>query len=125
MEENDQHEEVQLEIDMEESPLPVPEPAPEPNGEPDEATQAFARLEGELAMMRRAVQHLRSKGSGPITISLSGDVDISDAGTEVSQHPGWGSGSTERSRRVTWFGIILTLENMVKTPCRSRRERCS
>jgi len=61
MEENDQHEEVQLEIDMEESPLPVPEPAPEPNGEPDEATQAFARLEGELAMMRRAVQHLAAE----------------------------------------------------------------
>ncbi len=61
MQEDDQNEEVQLEIDMEEAPLPDPEPAPEPIGEPDEATQAFARLEGELAMMRRAVQHLAAE----------------------------------------------------------------
>lgn len=61
MEDNDAMEEVQLEIDMEETPLPDPVPASEPIGEPDEATQAFARLEGELAMMRRAVQHLAAE----------------------------------------------------------------
>lgn len=55
--ENSDPEDVELKIEEE------PEPAddgkkPAPVVEPDPAAEAFARLEGELALMRRAVQHL-------------------------------------------------------------------
>ena len=77
--EDDEHEEVQLEIDMEEAPHPDPVQAAEPIGEPDEATQAFARLEGELAMIRRAVQHLAAERA---------DIVIPDYTATLSQMAG-------------------------------------
>lgn len=47
---------VELTLDLEPEPDP---PAPEAAGDP--AAEAFARLEGELALMRRAVQHLAAE----------------------------------------------------------------
>jgi len=54
--ENAQADDVELELDLEPEPDP---PAPEAAGDP--AAEAFARLEGELALMRRAVQHLAAE----------------------------------------------------------------
>lgn len=49
---------VELTLDLE--PEPEPDPAtPDTAGDP--AAEAFARLEGEMALMRRAVQHLAAE----------------------------------------------------------------
>lgn len=49
---------VELTLDLE----PEPDPdAPVPEAAGDPAAEAFARLEGELALMRRAVQHLAAE----------------------------------------------------------------
>lgn len=50
--------EVELTLDLEPEPEPDP-PTPDAAGDP--AAEAFARLEGELALMRRAVQHLAAE----------------------------------------------------------------
>lgn len=50
--EDDHIEEVQLDLEVEEPPAPQPEP------EADPATEAFARLEGEMAMVRHTVQNM-------------------------------------------------------------------
>lgn len=49
---------VELTLDLEPEPEPDP-PAPDTVGDP--AAEAFTRLEGELALMRRAVQHLAAE----------------------------------------------------------------
>lgn len=54
--ENAQADDVELELDLEPEPDP---PAPEAASDP--AAEAFALLEGELALMRRAVQHLAAE----------------------------------------------------------------
>ncbi len=54
--ENAQADDVELELDLEPEPDP---PAQEAASDP--AAEAFARLEGELALMRRAVQHLAAE----------------------------------------------------------------
>lgn len=54
--EDDQIEEVQLDLEVEEPPAPDPEP--EAVTETDPATEAFARLEGEMAMVRHTVQNM-------------------------------------------------------------------
>ena len=54
--EDDHIEEVQLDLDVEEPP--APEPEPEGVTETDPATEAFARLEGEMAMVRHTVQNM-------------------------------------------------------------------
>lgn len=51
-----QADDVELELDLEPEPDP---PASDATGDP--AAEAFARLEGELALMRRAVQHLATE----------------------------------------------------------------
>lgn len=61
---------VDLKLDLEPEPDP---PAPEAAGDP--AAEAFARLEGELALMRRAVQHLASERA---------DIVIPDYGTTLT-----------------------------------------
>ena len=53
---DDHIEEVQLDLEVEE-PL-APEPEPEAVTETDPATEAFARLEGEMAMVRHTVQNM-------------------------------------------------------------------
>ncbi len=54
--EDDLIEEVQLDLEVEEPPTPKPEP--EAVTESDPATEAFARLEGEMAMVRHTVQNM-------------------------------------------------------------------
>ena len=61
---------VDLTLDLEPEPDP---PAPEAAGDP--AAEAFARLEGELALMRRAVQHLAAERA---------DIVIPDYGTTLT-----------------------------------------
>ncbi len=58
--EDDDIEEVQLDLEVEEPPAPQPEPEPELEAaeESDPATEAFARLEGEMAMVRHTVQNM-------------------------------------------------------------------
>ena len=56
--EDDHIEEVQLDLEVEEPPAPQPEPEPEAVTETDPATEAFARLEGEMAMVRHTVQNM-------------------------------------------------------------------
>jgi hypothetical protein len=54
--EDDHIEEVQLDLDVEETP--TPQTVPEVAQESDPATEAFARLEGEMAMVRHTVQNM-------------------------------------------------------------------
>ncbi|WP_239806765.1 DUF6118 family protein [Croceicoccus hydrothermalis] len=54
--EDDHIDEVQLDLDVEEPPAPDPEP--EAVTETDPATEAFSRLEGEMAMVRHTVQNM-------------------------------------------------------------------
>lgn len=56
--EDDEHEEVQLDLEVEEPPAPQPKPELDAVGESDPATEAFARLEGEMAMVRHTVQNM-------------------------------------------------------------------
>jgi hypothetical protein len=53
---DDHIEEVQLDLEVEEPPVPAPQP--EAAAETDPATEAFARLEGEMAMVRHTVQNM-------------------------------------------------------------------
>lgn len=55
---DDHIEEVQLDLEVEEPPAPEPEPEIESVEEADPATEAFARLEGEMAMVRHTVQNM-------------------------------------------------------------------
>lgn len=54
--EDDHIEEVQLDLEVEEPPAPQPES--EALAETDPATEAFARLEGEMAMVRHTLQNM-------------------------------------------------------------------
>ena len=51
---------VELTLDLEPEPGPDPDPLTS-DTVTDPAAEAFARLEGELALMRRAVQHLAAE----------------------------------------------------------------
>ena len=55
---DDHIEEVQLDLEVEEPPAPQSEPELEAAKESDPATEAFARLEGEMAMVRHTVQNM-------------------------------------------------------------------
>jgi len=68
--ENAQADDIELELDLEPEPDP---PAQEAASDP--AAEAFARLEGELALMRRAVQHLAAERA---------DIVIPDYGTTLT-----------------------------------------
>lgn len=67
--ENVDNEEVTLDMGAEPD-------APDPEIEDDPAAEAFARLEGELAMMRRAVQHLAAERA---------DIVIPDYGATLAE----------------------------------------
>ena len=54
--EDDHIEEVQLNLEVEEPPAPTPKP--DAVTETDPATEAFVRLEGEMAMVRHTVQNM-------------------------------------------------------------------
>jgi Family of unknown function (DUF6118) len=68
--ENAQADDVELELDLEPEPDPSAQEAAS-----DPAAEAFARLEGELALMRRAVQHLAAERA---------DIVIPDYGTTLT-----------------------------------------
>lgn len=71
--ENTDTEEVSLDIKAEAEAEPQPKPA---EVESDPAAEAFARLEGELALMRRAVQHLAAERA---------DIIIPDYGATLTE----------------------------------------
>ena len=71
--ENPDTEEVTLDIKAEPEAEPQPKPVPV---ECDPAAEAFARLEGELALMRRAVQHLAAERA---------DIIIPDYGATLTE----------------------------------------
>ncbi|MCB2014911.1 MAG: hypothetical protein KDE67_08445 [Sphingobium sp.] len=56
--EDDHIEEVQLDLEVDEPPAPQPKPELDAVKESDPATEAFARLEGEMAMVRHTVQNM-------------------------------------------------------------------
>ncbi|WP_230281428.1 DUF6118 family protein [Croceicoccus sp. Ery15] len=56
--EDDHIDEVQLDLEVEEPPAHQPEPELNAVEESDPATEAFARLEGEMAMVRHTVQNM-------------------------------------------------------------------
>jgi len=56
--EDDHIEEVQLDLEVEEPPAPQPKPELDAAEKSDPATEAFARLEGEMAMVRHTVQNI-------------------------------------------------------------------
>ncbi len=56
--EDDHIEEVQLDLEVDEPPAPQPKPELDAVEESDPATEAFARLEGEMAMVRHTVQNM-------------------------------------------------------------------
>ena len=83
---------VELTLDLE--PEPEPDPAnPDTAGDP--AAEAFARLEGELALMRRAVQHLAAERAdivipdyGPTLIDIAKRMGaISESMKGMAGHP--------------------------------------
>jgi Family of unknown function (DUF6118) len=81
--ENTDAEEVTLDIEEEAEPEAKPKPRPKRKAKPrlakvesDPAAEAFARLEGELALMRRAVQHLAAERA---------DIVIPDYGATLTE----------------------------------------
>lgn len=85
---------VELPLDLE------PEPEPEPDAATldtagDPAAEAFARLEGELALMRRAVQHLAAERAdivipdyGPTLTDMAKRMGaISESLKGIARHP--------------------------------------
>ncbi|HEX7751026.1 MAG TPA: DUF6118 family protein [Novosphingobium sp.] len=83
---------VELTLDLE----PEPDPdAPVPEAAGDPAAEAFARLEGELALMRRAVQHLAAERA---------DIVIPDYGATL----------TDMAKRMG--GISESLKGMAGHP---------
>ena len=85
---------VELTLDLE----PEPEPDPDPLASDtvtDPAAEAFARLEGELALMRRAVQHLAAERA---------DIVIPDYGATL----------TDMAKRMG--GISESLKDMAGHP---------
>ena len=73
----DEIEEVELDLAGEDEPSAGPVTGS--SDEPDEAALAFARLEGEMAMMRRAVQQLATERA---------DIDIPDYTVTLGQMAG-------------------------------------
>ncbi len=81
--ENTNTEEVTLDIEEEDEAEAKPKPRPKRKAKPrlgkaesDPAAEAFARLEGELALMRRAVQHLAAERA---------DIIIPDYGATLTE----------------------------------------
>ena len=72
---------VELTLDLEPEPDPDP-PVPDTAGDP--AAEAFARLEGEMALMRRAVQHLAAERA-------AGEGGAEDGGVVLLKEQQWRS----------------------------------
>lgn len=72
-------EEVQLDLEVEEPPAPQPKPELDAAEASDPATEAFARLEGEMAMVRHTVQNMARERA---------DIVIPDYTATLSQMAG-------------------------------------
>ena len=88
------NDDVELTLDLEPEPDPDPDP-PTPDAVGDPAAEAFARLEGELALMRRAVKHLAAERAdivipdyGPTLIDIAKRMGaISESMKGMAGHP--------------------------------------
>ncbi|MBK7284938.1 MAG: hypothetical protein IPI83_11650 [Sphingomonadales bacterium] len=87
-------EEVKLDMEAEAEDEVKPEPQPaEPNIDP--ATQAFARLEGEMALVRRAVERLAAERAdivipdygATLTDMTKQFAAISESLEDIAEHP--------------------------------------
>ena len=84
-----------VELDLEDGDAPSAGPATETSDEVDDAAKAFARLEGEMAMMRRAVQHLAAERAdivipdyGATLGHMAGQLDtMSKSLTSIGERP--------------------------------------
>ena len=93
--EDDHIEEVQLDLEVEEPPASQPKPEIEAREESDPATEAFARLEGEMAMVRHTVQNIARERADFVipdytaTLSqMAGQLDqLSDSLTAIGSKP--------------------------------------
>ena len=91
--EDDHIEEVQLDFEVEEPSAPAPQP--EAVTEADPATKAFARLEGEMAMVRHTVQNMARERADIVipdytaTLGLMADQleRVSDSLTAIGNKP--------------------------------------
>lgn len=91
--EDDHIEEVQLHLEVEEPSAPAPQP--EAVTEADPATKAFARLEGEMAMVRHTVQNMARERADIVipdyTATLGQMADqlerVSDSLTAIGNKP--------------------------------------
>lgn len=82
--EDDEYDEVQLDLEVEE-PL-APEPKPEAVTETDPATEAFARLEGEMAMVRHTVQNMARERADIVIPDYTATLgQMADQLTQVSK----------------------------------------
>lgn len=82
--EDDEYDEVQLDLEVEE-PL-APEPKPEGVTETDPATEAFARLEGEMAMVRHTVQNMARERADIVIPDYTATLgQMADQLTQVSK----------------------------------------
>ena len=86
--EDDHIEEVQLDLEVEEPHAPQPDPEPErgPVEESDPATEAFARLEGEMAMVRHTVQNMARERADIVIPDYTATLgQMADQLTQVSK----------------------------------------
>ena len=82
--EDDHIEEVQLDLEVEE-PL-APQPEPEAVTESDPATEAFARLEGEMAMVRHTVQNMARERADIVILDYTATLgQMADQLSQVSK----------------------------------------
>lgn len=85
-------EEVTLDIKAEAEAEPQPKPVPVDS---DPAAEAFARLEGEMALMRRAVQHLAAERAdiiipdygATLTAMTKQLAAVSESLDDIAEHP--------------------------------------
>ena len=86
--EDDHIEEVQLDLEVEEPHAPQPDPEPERGTveESDPATEAFARLEGEMAMVRHTVQNMARERADIVIPDYTATLgQMADQLTQVSK----------------------------------------
>ena len=84
--EDDHIEEVQLDLEVEEPHSPQPKPEMETAEESDPATEAFARLEGEMAMVRHTVQNMARERADIVIPDYTATLgQMADQLTQVSR----------------------------------------
>lgn len=121
--ENADTEEVTLDIEVEAEPEPA-------KVEIDQAAEAFARLEGEMALMRRAVQHLAAERAdivipdyGPTLTEMTKRLGaIAGSIGDIAEHPAMQVTPDGFGRRQG--ATIKAGSTMRTTSCGKRRRTC-